>query len=134
MFRLRLGLTGLAVVLLGGLLMAQDRKTTDKDAPPPSGSLPAYFKRLGLSDEQSRAVRKVRGEYKAKIDTLTKKLRDLRQEEREQLDKILTPEQRTRLRELRAGPPAKDARPSAKDKSPAKDKSSGKDKSSAKDK
>jgi Spy/CpxP family protein refolding chaperone len=126
MTRLRLGLTGLAVVLLGGLLMAQDRKTTDKDTPPPSGSLPPYFRRLGLSDEQNRAVRKVHGEYKSKIDVLTKKIRDLRLEERDQLDKVLTPEQRTRLRELRAGPPAKDTRPPAKDKS--KDKSSAKDK------
>jgi Spy/CpxP family protein refolding chaperone len=118
MFRLRVGLTVLAVALLGGLLLGQDKKTTTQE-PPARGQLPAHFKKLGLSDSQSQAVRKVRADYRAKIDKLKQEISDLQKEERTKLDQILTPEQRARLRELRAGEPAtKDGRPPAKDKGP----------------
>jgi hypothetical protein len=120
MFRLRVGLTVLAVALLGGLLLGQDKKSTDKE-PPPHGALPAHFKKLGLSEDQLTAVRKIRNEYRAKIDKLKQEIADLQKEERAKLDKVLTAEQRARLRDLRAGEPAtKDAKPPAKDKSPDK--------------
>ena len=122
MFRLRLGLTGLAVVLLGGLLMGQDRKTTDKD-PPPRVQLPAHYKKLGLSDDQLKAVRKIRGEYGAKIAKLKQEIIDTQNEEKAKLVQVLTAEQRARLRDLRAGEAAtKDAKPPAKDGAPKKDK------------
>jgi hypothetical protein len=122
MYRLRLGLTVLAVVLVGGLLMGQDRKTTDKE-PPPRGALPAHFKKLGLSDDQVKAVRKIRGDYRGRIEALKQQIADLQKEERTKLDQVLTAEQKARLRELRAGEPAtRDGKPPAKDKGPAKDK------------
>ena len=124
MFRLRVGLTLLSVTVLGGLLLGQDTKDTNKQ-PPPRGQLPAYFKKLGLTEEQTQAVRKVRGEYRAKIDRLRKEIADLQKEERMKYEQVLTPEQRARLRDLRAGGPAtKEARPPAKDKdkAPRKDK------------
>jgi len=120
MFRLRVGLTLLSVALLGGLLLGQDKKAADKD-PPPRVSLPQHFKKLGLSDDQLKAVRKIRGDYRSKIDKLAQEIVQLRKEERTKLSQVLTPEQRARLRDLRAGEPApKDARPPAKDKSKAK--------------
>jgi Spy/CpxP family protein refolding chaperone len=122
MFRLRVGLTLLSVALLGGLLLGQDKKTTDKD-PPPRGQLPPNFKKLGLTDEQTQAVRRIRGEYRARIERLRKEIADLQKEERMKYEQVLTPEQRARLRDLRAGEPAaKDARPPAKDKAPPKSK------------
>jgi|SwirhisoilCB2_FD_contig_31_7793921_length_488_multi_2_in_0_out_0_1 Spy/CpxP family protein refolding chaperone len=122
MFRLRVGLTLLSVALLGGLLLGQDKKAADP-APPPRAPLPQHFKKLGLTDEQTQAVRKVRGEYRAKIDRLRKEIADLQKEERMKYEQVLTPEQRARLRVLRAGEPAtKEARPPAKDKAPRKDK------------
>ena len=123
MYRLRFGLTVLSVALLGGLLLGQDTKKTDKE-PPPRGQLPQYYKRLGLSDEQLTAVRKIRGEYRTKIEKLRQEIADLQKEERTKLEQVLTPEQRARLREIRAGGPAtKDApTPPAKNKAPTKDK------------
>jgi hypothetical protein len=124
MYRLRLGLTVLSVALLGGLLMGQDTKKTDKE-PPPRGALPAHFKKLGLSEDQLMAVRKVHGEYRTKIEKLKQEIAELQKEERTKLNQVLTAEQRARLRDLRAGEPAaKDAAPPAKDKAkaPGKDK------------
>jgi hypothetical protein len=123
MYRLRLGLTVLSVALLGGLLLGQDKKTTDKE-PPPRGPLPAHFKKLGLSEDQLTAVRKIRSEYRAKIEKLKQELSDLQKEERAKLDRVLTAEQRARLRDLRAGEPAPGggAKPPAKDKPATKDK------------
>ncbi len=117
MFRLRVGLTLLSVALLGGLLLGQDKKAADKD-PPPRGQLPQHFKKLGLSDDQLTAVRKIRGEYRTKIERLRREITELQKEERTKLNQVLTPEQRARLRDLRAGEPTptKDARPPAKDK------------------
>jgi hypothetical protein len=121
MIRLRLGLTALAVLLLGGLLLAQDKKSTDKDPPPPRGPLPAHFKKLGLSEDQLTAVRKIHNEYRTKIEKLRQEIKDLQKEEGTKLNQVLTPEQRARLRDLRAGEVAKDGGPK-KDKSPTKDK------------
>jgi hypothetical protein len=120
MFRLRLGLTGLAVLLLGGWLMGQDKKPAD---PPARVSLPTHYKKLGLSDDQLQAVRKIRVEYGTKIAKLRQEIVEAQKEERTKLVQVLTPEQRARLRDLRAGEAAtKDAKPPVKDKSPTKDK------------
>lgn len=122
MFHLRVGLTLLTVALLGGLLLGQDKKAADP-APPPRASLPQHFKKLGLTDEQTQAVRRIRGEYRAKIDRLRKEIADLQKEERMKYEQVLTPEQRARLRDLRAGGPAKtEVKPPAKDKAPPKQK------------
>jgi hypothetical protein len=121
MYRLRLGLTVLSVALLGGLLVAQDTKKTDRD-PPPRGALPAHFKKLGLSEDQLTSVRKIHSDYRRKIDKLRQEIADLQKEERAKLNEVLTAEQRARLRDLRAGEPATKDRPAAKDKAPTKDK------------
>ena len=122
MYRLRLGLIVLSVALLGGLLMGQDAKKTDKE-PPPRGALPAHFKKLGLSEDQLTAVRKIHGDYRTKIEKLRQEIANLQKEERSKLNEVLTAEQRARLRDLRAGEPAaKDGKAPPKDKAPTKDK------------
>ncbi len=122
MFRLRVGLTLLSVALLGGLLLGQDKKSADKE-PPARGQLPQYFKQLGLTDTQRQDVLRIRAEYRGKIAKLKQEIADLQKEERTKLSQVLTPEQRARLRDLRAGEPAtKDGKAPAKDKAPPKDK------------
>jgi len=88
---------------------AQDTKTQKKDEPPAPaarGQMPQHFRKLGLSDSQLAQVRKVRGEYRTRVEKLREEIRQLQAEERKKLADVLTPDQRKRLAELRAGEPA----------------------------
>jgi len=132
MFRLRLGLVIVGVLVLLGSWSVGD----DKDIPIKArGFLPANWKKLGLSPDQVQSVYKVQGSYKAKIDELAGKIAALRKEEKAELEKILTPAQKERLKEIAIGETTtpKD-QPSIKDKVPEKDKAPEKDKVPAKDK
>jgi Spy/CpxP family protein refolding chaperone len=118
MVRVRAVLGILAVVLLaGGWLWGQDTKTPSK------GRLPLYWSKLGLSDEQRQKVLAIRGDYQAKIEPLRQKIAQLENEERAELAKILTAEQRKQLQKLIAskvvGGEAEDKKP---DDKPAPDK------------
>jgi Spy/CpxP family protein refolding chaperone len=127
MFRLCAVVAVLAVTLLaGGLVMGDDKK----DTPPPRGTLPANWKKLGLSDEQLQQVYRIRGQYRAKIEALRRQINDLRRDERTDLEKLLTDSQRARLREIRSGETgSRDTGPASKDRTeprpPAKEKTPG---------
>jgi hypothetical protein len=100
MLRLRAVVTVLAVALLvTGWSLGDD----PKDPPPPRGTLPANFKKLGLTDEQREAILKVRGTYAAKVAALRRQITQLQKEEREELEKLLTDAQKARLKEIRVG-------------------------------
>jgi hypothetical protein len=117
MLRLRAAVTVLAVALVvTGWSLGDDKK----DTPPPRGTLPQHYKKIGLTDEQREAVLRVRGGYRAKIDALKRQISQLQRDEKEELEKLLTDAQKARLRELRSG------EPSPKDKGTGKDKSTGK--------
>ena len=78
---------GLLAVLLtfGWLLAADDKKAGDEKADTPArtrGQLPPGFKKLGLNDQQTQKIYKIHSEYRAKIDELEQKIRELRQQER----------------------------------------------------
>jgi hypothetical protein len=123
MFRMRAGVPVVAALLLaGGWLMGEDPKKTDDPKDPvviPKGTLPANWKKLGLSDTQVREVHRIRGTYAAKIDDLKKKIAELQAEEKVELEKVLTEAQKARLKELKLGEaPAKPTDP--KDKPPDK--------------
>jgi hypothetical protein len=97
----------LALTLIG-VAYGQDKKTEDKkpDEKPAvklKGSLPTYYKRLGLRDDQVQKILKIRAETKAKTDELTAKIKKLRDDGNEQVEKVLTPEQMKRLREIKLG-------------------------------
>jgi hypothetical protein len=134
MIRLSMGGAVLAVALLTGWLSGDDKKPDKKpdDKDPPvvvvRGTLPTHYKRLGLSDEQKENVYKIRGRYKARIDALTKQIRDLQKEERTKLEEVLTEAQKTRLKELRAGETAQPAKDKADDKDKPEGKPPAKDK------
>jgi hypothetical protein len=111
MLYLRVGVVAVALTLLG-VVYAQDKdkatkdKTTKDDKAPVvkvRGQLPAYYKKLGLRDDQIQKIYRLRATYKAKVDDLKKKLELLKAEEREDLEKVLTPEQLKRLKALRSG-------------------------------
>ncbi|MFL5245397.1 MAG: hypothetical protein ACJ8FY_25150 [Gemmataceae bacterium] len=96
MYRLRVVMGVLAAALVVGTLSGDDKK----DPPKGKGTLPTYFKSLGLSDEQTAKVKLVHAEYKEKIDELEQKVKDLKAAERSQYEKILTADQKRRLREI----------------------------------
>ena len=126
MSRLRCALFVLGLALLAVTSTSGQDKKSDKDDPKVKGTLPAHWRELGLSDDQKQKVYKVQAGYKAKIDDLEKKIKDLKAEEQEERLKVLTEDQRKKLREILAGEP-KD-KDKDKDKAPDKDKAKDKDK------
>ena len=80
-----------------------DKKPDDKPAVKLKGTLPTYYKRLGLRDDQVQKILKIRADAKAKTDELTAKIKKLKDDANEQVEKILTPEQMKRLREIKLG-------------------------------
>jgi hypothetical protein len=104
-------------------------KDTTKDAPPkdgptPKGTLPANWKKLGLTADQVKQVYKVQDTYHTKIDALKQQIDDLKKAEKGELEKVLTPAQKDRLREIILGEAPKDGaapKDAVKDKAPVKD-------------
>lgn len=99
------GLVGmLAVVLIiGGLLNAQDTKdtkTTKEPATKLRGQLPQGWSKIGLSDKQKQQIYKTQSEYREKIDVLEQQIKELKEKQQAELVKLLTDEQKTRLKEI----------------------------------
>ncbi len=63
--------------------------------------LPAYYGKIGISDEQRETLNKIRDEYSAKIEPLRDQIRQLIQERDAKMEEILTPGQKLRMKELR---------------------------------
>ena len=107
MIRLR-GLLVLLLVLfaLGGISLGQSAK----DEPVKfKGVLPQNWGKLGLSDEQKQKVYKVQNDYDQKMATLEKQLKDLKAQEKGEMEKVLTDAQKARLKEILLGKvPAED--------------------------
>jgi TolA-binding protein len=120
--RLTLGMGVLALVLMGGgFLLGDDKKPDDKE-PKAKGTLPQHWKQLGLTDDQVQKVYKIESTYRTKIDALKQQIEDLKDEEKAEMQKLLTDAQKARLKELKLG-----------EKDPPKDKGEEKDKKPAKD-
>lgn len=85
----------LALLLVtGGWLTGADTKDKIK------GTLPANWGKLGLTDDQKQKVYKVQAEYKDKIADLEKQIKELKEKERGEMEKVLTDEQKKRLKEI----------------------------------
>lgn len=100
MIRLRAVIAVLAVaLLLGGWLHGDDKDSKAKV----KGQLPQNWSKLGLTDKQKDAVYRTQADYREKIDSLDQQLKKLKDEERAELLKVLTTEQKDRLREILTG-------------------------------
>jgi hypothetical protein len=101
MFRLAAALvsTGVCVVLFLSGVAGQDTK----DTPKVRGQLPPGWKKIGLSDDQVQKVYRIQGQYRARISKLETELRELRTEERSAMFRVLTDDQKTKLRKLAEG-------------------------------
>src|SRR5262245_43713374 len=126
--------TGFALVLVGLLatacLLQTDTQAQDKAPPKLKGRLPKNFGKLGLRDDQRQDIYRIQANYRSRIDDLQRQLDQLRSEERAAIEKVLTPEQLKRLRELRSGEKGGEAPPRERPgkTKPGKDKDKGKDK------
>lgn len=96
-----------ALFALPGMGLAQDKDKSDskKSAKEdkPNVQLPAYFGKLGLSDEQKTKVRKAIAESRAKREELQKQIDKLKEEERTTTEGLLTKDQKEKLKELKLG-------------------------------
>jgi Spy/CpxP family protein refolding chaperone len=94
------------MVMLAGLVtpivVAQDK---GKDTPSGKvrGTLPQNWGKLGLTDEQKQKVYEIQSKVRAKVDDLKAKIKDLQDQERKDMEGVLTPAQKARLREIIAG-------------------------------
>jgi hypothetical protein len=107
MLRLRM-IVPLCVVgmLCTGFLLGEDKKAEEPIVV--RVQLPRYYKQLLLSDQQKNTVYKVRSKYAAEIKKLNEQIAALREKETVDLEKVLTPAQKARLKELRNGGGGKD--------------------------
>jgi hypothetical protein len=91
-------------VLMVGVIVASgsfgDDKKADKTSAKVKGTLPANWSKLGLSDEQKQKVYTAQSEYRGKIADLEAKIKELKKQEREEMEKVLTDAQKARLKEL----------------------------------
>jgi hypothetical protein len=125
MVRFTVGAVVLAAsVVASSWLVGADEKKPD-DPVKVKGTLPAHWRQLGLSADQVQEVYKIQAKYNAKIDKLKAEIEALKSEEDTERYKVLTDEQKKRLKELKIG---------EKDKDKDKDKDKGTDKGKEKDK
>ena len=106
-------LVSTALLMLGSQLsQAQDAKAPVKKEDPakpevtkpkqrakPRGQLPNFYKEV-VSKEQTEAIYKVQKAYTDKIDALTAQLKELMAQRDADVEKILTPEQIKKVKEL----------------------------------
>lgn len=129
MRRLQLLTVATVVMVAGGSLLAQDRR---ESASRGRGMLPRDWSRLGLTDEQKDKIYGVRGSYRGKLDDLERQIKELRKQERAELESVLTDAQKARLREIVAervpgGSKGTDSKTGEGNKPPAGDKKPGPD-------
>jgi hypothetical protein len=123
MSRHRLAAPILVVGLLtSGFLVAQDKKGDSKEPIVVRARLPANYNKLGLSDKQKKEVYKIRGKYAIKLEELQQQIAALRDQEKADVEKVLTEAQKLRLKEIQTGA-------AGKEKKEAPSGGSGKDKS-----
>jgi hypothetical protein len=122
MSRFALTLAFLFTFLAGGLLMnglttqAQEKKVDEKkaDEPKPRGTLYPKWKELGLSKDQITMIYKIQSDYRGQIDKLAEQIKKLRADEHAEAEKILTPAQKARLKEILTGDTGKEKAPKEK--------------------
>lgn len=103
MVRLRLIASfGVVALLWTGFLMGQDKKT-DKEPVIVKAQLPRYYRQLGLSDKQKSMIYQARAKYAPQIEKLTQQIAALKEREKTDVENVLTPAQKARLRELVSG-------------------------------
>jgi TolA-binding protein len=82
---------------------SKEKDSKEKEAVKFKGSLPSRWGQIGLSEDQKQHVYKIQGQYRDEIDKLQAKIDDLKAQQKKEMEKVLTEEQKKRLRELLLG-------------------------------
>jgi hypothetical protein len=90
-------------------------------APPPKQTVPPLWSRIGLTREQKEKMREIQANYREKINELKRQIRALENQQRAELETLLTPAQKARLKEL-AAEREKEGKPDNKKASPEAEK------------
>jgi Spy/CpxP family protein refolding chaperone len=110
----------LAGAFVAGVFVSDGLRSHAADEPKVRGTLYPKWGQIGLTGEQVQQVYKIQAKYKPEVEKLGEQIRDLKRKEKAEAEKVLTPAQKQRLRELLLG----EEKPS--DKAPPKDKPSDK--------
>jgi hypothetical protein len=93
-----------AVVVVGLALLAVDRGFSQQEkgdaAPAIKGKLPKNYSKLGLTDEQKQKIFTIEADFNTKIDGLRKQIKTLQAQQRVELEKVLTDDQKAALTRL----------------------------------
>jgi hypothetical protein len=89
--------TLLALAVVGASLPGDEKPVKARP------SLPAYYGKLSLREDQRQRLYRLRADYQAKADDLKRWIEQLKVEEKKALEEVLTPVQRKHLRQLRTG-------------------------------
>lgn len=81
------------------LLMGQDKKT-DKEPILVTKRLPTNYKSLGLTKKQQNEIYKIQAKYAAQRQELQRKLDELKEQEKDDYENVLTAAQKERLKEI----------------------------------
>src|SRR5262245_49034127 len=99
MKRLRPIVVVVALILIASAgLNGQEKKDTKI-----KGTLPPNWGKLGLTDEQKQKGNKVQAEYGEKIAELEAKIMDLKGKQKGDMEKVLSDEQKKRLKDILTG-------------------------------
>jgi hypothetical protein len=88
-----------AAIAVGGYVVAQEIKK-EGPAARARGQLPQHWSRLGLTDTQKQDAYKIQNQYDAQVQELEAQIKALRAKELAELGKLLTADQKKRLREI----------------------------------
>jgi hypothetical protein len=98
--------TGIAagVVVIGLALLAVDQGLSQQEkadtAPAIKGKLPKNYSKLGLTDEQKQKIFTIEADFGTKIDGLRKQIKTLQAQQKGELEKVLTDDQKAALTRL----------------------------------
>jgi hypothetical protein len=109
------GVLACATVMLGIVFLAGPGTSQEKK---PKGQLPQHWKKLDLSKEQVLKIYAVQGTYRGKIKGLRDQISSLEKQEKTELLKVLSEEQKDKLRQILLGEtsPTKEKKDKAKEK------------------
>jgi Spy/CpxP family protein refolding chaperone len=118
MNRVRLWIVAAAFVAVAVPLVEGQDPTKPKDtkdhAPKMRGQLPQGWGKLGLTDEQKQKIYSAQSKFREKIDGLQKQITDLRDQEKKDMESVLTDAQKARLREIMSNRAPAEAKPADK--------------------
>ena len=91
---------GMAIVGMAFLVGTGASQDTKKDSAKTKAYLPPGWKALGLSKDQTSEISKIHGTYKGKIKALEDQIQDMKLQEKQEMVKLLTEDQKDKLRKL----------------------------------